>query len=326
MTSRFEPSPAHAGHCEPIFVVGSVRSGTTLLGLMLDSHPDIAFPGEFEFAIAPIGDDGAYPPIEEFHAWLASDRHFRWHRLEIDSRLDYPALLASFLEQLRAARGPDKPRVGVAVHRRIDRLPDLWPHSRYIHIVRDPRDVTASIIARGWCGNHYTAAQRWRRAELEWDACRARLPDDRVFELHYERLVCEPVEALAELCSFLGLAYAPAMLSYHLHSRYGPPDPSLAQRWRDRLPARSVRLVERAAGDLLERRGYPRRFAVDPPFGRIRSAALRAHCRASTFVFRTRRYGLGLRAARRLTGMFGLRGLHEKLRLREHAITNLHLK
>ena len=46
---------------EPIFLVGAERSGTTLMRLMLDSHPDVAFGEEFEFAVTHIGADGTFP-------------------------------------------------------------------------------------------------------------------------------------------------------------------------------------------------------------------------------------------------------------------------
>ncbi len=62
---------------EPVFMVGSERSGTTLLRLMLDHHPGIAFHFEFEFAVERLADDGTFPPIEAYHKWLRSERGFR---------------------------------------------------------------------------------------------------------------------------------------------------------------------------------------------------------------------------------------------------------
>ncbi len=84
----------------PIFLVGSVRSGTTLLGDMLDHHPDVAFPGEFELAVDFMGPNGEIPDLAEYHAWLEVDRHFLGHGLQIDPSLDYPQLVRSLLGQM----------------------------------------------------------------------------------------------------------------------------------------------------------------------------------------------------------------------------------
>ena len=71
---RFEPRP---GPPPPFFLVGSERSGTTLLRLMLDHHPTIAVPHEFEFAVTLVGDDGSLPEIGIYHSYLEGDNAFR---------------------------------------------------------------------------------------------------------------------------------------------------------------------------------------------------------------------------------------------------------
>src|SRR3990172_7920488 len=116
----------------PIFLVGSVRSGTTLLGDMLEHHPEIAFPGEFELAVDFMGPDGEIPDLAAYHAWLRVDRHFRWHGLGIDPALDYRGLVASLLVQMsKSSRGPDRPHLGVSLHRRFRCLHALWPDARF---------------------------------------------------------------------------------------------------------------------------------------------------------------------------------------------------
>ena len=47
----------------PVFLVGSERSGTTLLRLMLDHHPDIAFNLESVYIVAKISEDGTFPEL-----------------------------------------------------------------------------------------------------------------------------------------------------------------------------------------------------------------------------------------------------------------------
>jgi|GEM_PF-5624238 len=49
---------------EPIFLVGSERSGTTVLRLMLAHHPQIAWCQEFEYAVDRVSDDGNFPNLK----------------------------------------------------------------------------------------------------------------------------------------------------------------------------------------------------------------------------------------------------------------------
>lgn len=132
----------------PIFLVGAERSGTTLLRLMLDSHPELAFRWESEVLVEKVGDDGAFPDLAEYH------EHLRMYRFvekpAIDPSLDYAALVRSILEQKRVA--DRKPRVGAVVHAHFDRLLFIWPDAIFIHLVRDPRDVAQSVVEMGWEG------------------------------------------------------------------------------------------------------------------------------------------------------------------------------
>ena len=61
---------------QPIFLVGAERSGTTLLRLMLDCHPHIAFHSEFEFVVDYFRDN-SYPSLEDYYEHLATDRIFQ---------------------------------------------------------------------------------------------------------------------------------------------------------------------------------------------------------------------------------------------------------
>ena len=57
-----------------LFLVGSERSGTTLLRLMLDHHPEIAFEKEFDFVVSKVSDIGACPQLDAYLEWLATVR------------------------------------------------------------------------------------------------------------------------------------------------------------------------------------------------------------------------------------------------------------
>ena len=102
----------------PILLVGATRSGTTLLSIMLDHHPEIAFVGEYAWvwdfmpAVAP-------PPMEDYYRWLRVHRHFIALKLEIDRSLQFKEQLNRFLADMRAQKEPacGTPNIGCQIHR-----------------------------------------------------------------------------------------------------------------------------------------------------------------------------------------------------------------
>ena len=157
----------------PFFLIGSERSGSTMLRLMLDHHPQLACNLESDFLVSQLDDRGHFPAIGAYHAFLRQDRVFRHSRFEIDETLGYRDLVDSFLEQKRRRDG--KRQVGATVHHDFHRLPRLWPDARFIYLLRDGRDVANSAVGMGWAGNAYCGAEIWINAETRWQAMRDRL-------------------------------------------------------------------------------------------------------------------------------------------------------
>ena len=272
----------------PLFLVSSERSGSTLMRLMLDHHRDIAFASETDFVVERVSDVGERPPVAEYADWLTTVRAFDY---QIDRSLGYDDLVNDFLRQKQRASG-DKPLVGATVHRQFHRLRFLWPHARYIHLIRDPRDVSRSVTRKGWAGNVYQAAEFWINAEGCWDALLPHLDSDQFVELHYEHLVTRPQSELARLCGFIGVEFDPSMLEYQKTARqYPPPDPKLASRWKSKMAPRDVALVESRAGHLLGRRGYQPSGVPPVRVGAARRALLLGDARARLLGSRISRYG-----------------------------------
>ena len=236
------------------FVVGAERSGSTLLRLMLACHPEIAMVGQFEYAILGVGDDGALPDPAAFARDMEVDRIFQASGLSIDPALGYRELVHDLLEQTRAAA--DAKITGGMVHFEFDRLVHLWPDARFVHLVRDGRDVARSAIAMGWAGDMWHAGDGWLHAEHMWDEMSLTIPDDRRHELRYEDLVTSPEPTLRALTAFLGVDFSPAMFDYPEVSDYPAPDPARLDQWRHKLDASEIRLAEARLGPMLEARGY----------------------------------------------------------------------
>lgn len=317
-------SPDAGAEATPTFLVGSVRSGTTLLRLMLDHHPEIAFHFEFEFAVDLIGEDGAFPPIEAYREFLEQDRIFLLSGAKIDSSLGYVELLHSFLKQHRLRR--EKRVVGATVHHGFEKLPHVWPNARYIHLSRDGRDVARSCKAMGWAGNMYTAADRWLEAELAWDRMRQTLPADRQLEVRYEDLIREPESTLNTICEFMGCEFDEAIFDYADNSTYEKPDPSLLEQWRRKLSEEEVQLAESRMADLLVKHGYELsghpRIEVDA----ARASRLQWDDWWNRAQFRRRRYGLGLFTADYLARKLGIGPWARHCKRRLDAIDNEHIR
>ena len=273
----------------PIFIAGVARSGTTLLRYMLCGHPNLYVPPESNFIprffrkrpTAPISRERARRIVEQIGEYGTFWRDWREGRLDPDAFVDgLPTLTpASFIDSLYsryarqygAVRWGDKSTIYAGW---IDLFVEMFPTCQIIHIVRDPRDVTASSLdaysgARFFYMDPYYAARMWTTRIGAGLAAGRRLPPDRYHEIRYEDLTQDPEGRVRALCDFLGEDFHQAMLApqaealkhYHrfgIHQRVrGHVTTARAGRWRTDLSPADQRLVQRLTLDLLPEFGYP---------------------------------------------------------------------
>lgn len=222
-------APAAAGVAPPPFpvIVGCPRSGTSLLAVMLDSHPDFAVPPETAFlkhVVRLCGD----PEVmrRRFVQLITADRTpiSNWSDFGLDSdafvaRVTHlspftpaagtRAFYAMYAERQRKPRAGEKTPDNIFVMREIA---TLLPEARFVHVIRDPRDTALS-----WRKTWFAPSQDFEVLGAAWrvhvDAGRAAggvLPH--YMETRYEDLVLRPDAELRRLCRFLGVDYAPAMV------------------------------------------------------------------------------------------------------------------
>jgi hypothetical protein len=192
-----------------------------------------------------------------------------------DSARTTPAALIDTLYQRYAAqhgavRWGDKSPIYTGC---VDMLATMFPTAQFVHIVRDGRDVTTSMLRayttkRFFYFDVYYAARTWRQDVHAARASGARLGAARYKELHYEDLVADPVAHLQELCSFLRERYEPPMAhpedvarrSYHSKGIHAatrrPVTTERAGMWRTLMSRADLGIVQSAAGDLLAELGY----------------------------------------------------------------------
>jgi hypothetical protein len=161
------------------------------------------------------------------------------------------------------------------------------PEARFVHLIRDGRDVALSRRARGMGAGKPIAdtADRWRR-RIEEARAQARRLRGRYLELRYEDLVTAPEPQLRRVCELIELDYDPAMLDYHERAgerlaelgdlraeggrrgrqsserrashalATGPPTGARTGVWREQMSAADRAEFEAVAGDLLAELGY----------------------------------------------------------------------
>jgi hypothetical protein len=235
-----------------VIVYGALRSGTTLLRLMLDMHPTLSCRGEADFLF----DHLAFGPGDQPDLDLDGLRQGRIYQnsgVRINPDL---APREAILDMIGQMRSSEQDCVVVMLHRGIEHAMRLFPETPVLHMLRDPRDVARSSIGMGWAGTVYHGAAHWIRTEREWNGMMAGHPGTRTETLTYEALIADPQSELARVASFFGVAFDPAMLSYHEGSTYAPPDLSLVEQWKRRQTPQEVALIEGRLKDLLVARGY----------------------------------------------------------------------
>ncbi len=280
------------------FIVGASRSGSTMLRLMLDRHPLLGIPPETHFltSLPAVWRGAADPPAAAFEAIV---NHERWPDFELDADAFRARLIESsactLTEVLRVfymlyASRHGKSRWGEKTPQYVLRMPQiaqLLPEARFVHIVRDGRDVALSVLSLWFGPTSIEEAASWWVERVR--AGQRDGPTVDYLEVRYERLVEQPVEELRRVCAFVEIDFQAEMLSYHagalermremkdtptshttvtssdraamrarLRARLSePPDTTSVGRWRTEMSADQRRRFTAIAGDLLEELGYP---------------------------------------------------------------------
>jgi hypothetical protein len=285
-------------------VIGSPRSGTTLLRFMLDSHPDLAIPPETGFLVpcAALAARSGTVSREEF---LRTITEFPaeapgWHDFQIPEEIFLAALHAiepfTVADGIRAfyqlyasrfgkSRWGDKTPL-YCMH--LQSIEALLPEARFIHIVRDGRDVALSLRPMWFAPGHdiETLARHW--CECVTTARRQGSLTRHYVEVRYEELIEDSRNVLAGICGSLDLDFDERMLRYHefaperlrehagrrrhdgsvvvtheqrlgqQHRTTQPLDQSRVFAWRHDMGREEQRQFEAIAGGVLEEFGFAR--------------------------------------------------------------------
>lgn len=225
----------------PVFIVGSERSGSTMFRLMLSHHSKVCVCPEFEFSVDPEYYDGLSDSKESLRR-LSSNWIFKSLEVDLDYEKTYRDNMKNILNEFRNKY--NKEVVTAIVHKNFDKLLEIWPGAKFIHLLRDPRDVAKSVVQMGWSSHVLTGVDRWLHAEECWGVVDKSIPNQNKIEVRFEELVKNPSKELHKVCDFLEVDMDNAMLNYYKSSSYNKPDKKICQSWLQKLTEREVSLLE----------------------------------------------------------------------------------
>ncbi|MGO9239920.1 MAG: sulfotransferase family protein [Bryobacteraceae bacterium] len=278
--NRAEPQTRGELVRAPVFIVGAKRSGTTLLQLTLNRHPQLAMCGETAFltrvyARRRVFGDPADPrnrerivseylPVEPLRG-LGTDAGVLRERLRSEG-VSWGTFFAALIQVYADAQG--KPYCGEKTPGHAlyaTTLCQWFPNCAIIHLVRDPRAAVCSLARPPWATHSVLlGARRWRA--LNTAACAVSGRDNYLL-VKYEELVTRPEEQLRRICNHIGLEYHAALLRADpAEADYKRPDfrayeritPERLALWRTELEPWQVSAIEAVAGPHMQQFGYQR--------------------------------------------------------------------
>lgn len=219
---------------KPFFIIGSERSGTTLLMAMLGEHPRLAVPEvawlypRFRPYLYSYGN----PLTKEMLRTLAEEMIFGlktpfWGMKvnpasivdEIFSELKEDSFAGIYCAMFeRYAKEMSKPRWGEKTPHNLFFISDIledFPNAQFIFVQRDGRDSSAEYLESAFGPTHiFCAAEIWKRCQNAVKPWRNRLSSQQWLDVKYEELVKEPERILKSVCNFLGEEYTTRLFDF----------------------------------------------------------------------------------------------------------------
>lgn len=283
----------------PLFIIGTERSGSNLLRLILDAHPGIVVPHpphlvryflRLQSLYGDLGNDARFAAlVGDMLALVAAHIHpWPWMPTAADvlARAPERSVFGVYLavhEALRAHSG--KGRWGCKstfMVEHIEAVRARCPGARFLWLFRDARDVAASSKESVFSAfTPALSARLWLRQQEA--ALAAEGPD--MLRVRYEDLVADPEASVRRICAFLDEPFHAGMLQWFAGEEASrsaalseswantaaPMQVSRLRRYRRDLDDAEVGDVEEEAGAMLAELGYPLDQPGRPPLSRFRA-------------------------------------------------------
>jgi hypothetical protein len=284
----------------PVQMIGTQRSGSNLLRLMLNQLKGVSAPHPphiLERLMPLLPAYGDLDNLSNFQQLIADvctlvkTNPVPWTGVTLDQKMIQERCTAPTLPEVTRVVYELKAESegahiwmckSMANIRYAEELEKYNPKPLYVHLFRDGRDVALSFKKAIVGEKHiYHIARQWKQEQDASVDLYEKLGSARVIRLRYEDLLHNPQAELQRLCSFLGVEYTEAALSYH-ESQESKETANSGLMWQNvvkpvladnhnkflkELSEDDIRIFERVAGDTLEKLGYELRFTKnDTPF------------------------------------------------------------
>lgn len=219
---------------EPFFIIGSGRSGNTLLRSMLVAGEEVNIPPESyvwpriiriyaTYNFLPweklcgliISEFEAY---KEFGTWEVNlyEAHQNARKLTKENQSlsnIINKVYNSFQIQKKGEikRWGDKTPINTIY---LSKIIEVFPKAQFVHIFRDPKDVVCSYVNAGLYKNHEDAAKFWKASVDSALKLKKKLPANQFHQIRYEDLVSNPKSSLKTVSEFLEIHYSKRMLDF----------------------------------------------------------------------------------------------------------------
>lgn len=239
----------------PAFLLGTQRSGTTLLTRILSNHSSVYVQNEL-------------PLTQLFDEEFSLDKFYRNMDNLFEKR--FGKSVKMFVEERKLeVWGLKDPQLTEY----LNELENFMPAAKFILIIRDARGVVNSYIDNKWGlgTNAYTGAMRWNK-EVNLQLEFAKKYPNNVLTLLYEDLVTDMESELERICSFLEIPFDHKMLAYHekktdLESNKQnintskAPSKQITEKWKTQLSRSEIDIVTSTCGKTLQALGYVDSYA-----------------------------------------------------------------
>ena len=285
------------------FIIGRPRSGTTLLRLLFESHPNLLIPPESPFIIIHYKKYGKITDWNEqvisdfindlygtryFDKWLIDKEELTNRLLSVKGKNNFQSIVLEVYKAYNSVYpkqeikmiGDKNPMYSLYPNR----IHQLFPESKIIHITRDYRDNYLSLINVNFeVPIVPIVIYRWKYALKKMWRLKAKNPG-LIYSIRYEDLVSDPELHCRRLCDFLGIEFDPSVLSFYekkeeaqalyagnqdlgkVHkSLFNPISTEKVDKWKSDMTPRQIKIADLVMGSTAEKAGYKRMFTTFNP-------------------------------------------------------------